>query len=221
MGEVTVNLFQSPREIKMADTISLMYRPKNMRFTNVEQSFLNSYFRQLHSMTMREFTSDMRVLFQNIRETAVGGAPMFYEAAHIVDTEKQRFRCKEVYTNRNGENPISNLLEFTLNPTDIVERDKILEFHQHHGAPTGCDELEALLTTYCNDHGEKKKVFDGNIDCVNALTCLVEFLHFWRGRTSLFKFEHIVTEEGSLQLSAIVTVRNTAAYCFHIDVVIN
>lgn len=205
----------------MADSISLMYRPKNMRFTNVEQSFLNSYFRQLHSMTMREFTSDMRVLFQNIRASAPTNAPMYYEAAHIVDEEKHRFRCKEMYTNRSGETPICNLVEFTLNPTDIAERDQILDFHSRNEGPTGCDELEALLITYCNEHDEKKKVFDGGLSCTAALTCLVEFLHFWRGRTSLFKFDHNVDTEGKLHIAAIVTVRNTAAYCFHIDVVIN
>lgn len=205
----------------MADTIFMIYRPQSIRFTNCELSFLSNYFKPLHSVTMREFTSDLRLLFRNIVDASREVQAMRYEATHILNNETRRFRCVETLTNRKDalDTP-ENLCEIYLHPTDIAERNAILEFHNQNESPTGCDEFVAMLQSYVSDNEKADKKFTGGVNAVPVLQCIIEFLHHWRGRTSLFRFDQRVDENGKTVVTAVVSVRSAAAYCLFIDVVL-
>lgn len=200
----------------MPDSISFLYRSETERFTPIALQWLGGYFRMLHSVALREFTTDMRILFRNLR--GVGkDALMRYEASHVVNGDTKRFRCEEFLRSINGPGD-GNHFEIRLHPTDISERNVILSFHeQNNQVPTGCDELIAAISEYCKQSKNKQKVFDQALPCIAILRSINEFLQHWRGRVSLQQFTHHTGEDGELQISAVIAVRNTAAYCFCVD----
>lgn len=202
----------------MPDSISFLFRSDTVRFTPIDLQWLGGYFRFLHSAHLREFTADMRVLFRNIRSD-VKDALLRYEASHVVNSDTKRFRCEEFLRSINGPGDTGNHFEIRLHPTDISERNVILDFHeQNNQTPTGCDELIGAIAEYCKQHQDKQKVFDQALPCTAILRSLNEFLQHWRGRVSLQQFTHHTGEDGALHVNAVITVRNTAAYCFCVDI---
>lgn len=201
----------------MSDSISFLFRSDTVRFNHVDLQWLGGYFRSLHSAALREFTSDMRVLFRNIKAKAEN-ANLSYEASHVVNKNTNRYRCEEFLRSINSVGD-GNCFEIRLHPTDVSERDVILKFHEENNqTPTGCDQLIAVINEYCRDHKDKQKVFDKDIRCSAVLHSINEFLQHWRGSVSLQQLTHHTAEDGSLQISAVVLVRNTAAYCFCLDI---